>query len=509
MSQMPLSKVYKGRKTKLSHTMSTLSLSQKVTIGFVFRDFVCRKNRGEACCAFTAGLLAVLAFIGIMIAQPGLLNADHVSPAYKPPNIVMILVDDLGYADLGCFGNEEILSPRLDALAGEGKKFTMFRAGSSVCSPTRAALMSGVVPDRAGVPGVIRTHADNSWGYFSPNVDTLPQLLKTVGYHSAHIGKWHLGYESPNLPNDRGFDLFRGFLGDMMDDYYTHLRHGINYMRHNNEVLTVQGHATDVFTEWACEYIRNRAAKPEPFFLYLAYNAPHTPIQPREDWHRRVQIRAPNLPESKAKYIALVEHMDDAIGKVLDVLEEMNIAENTLVFFSSDNGGALGVGANNGNLRNGKGTMYEGGLRVPTIVRWQQKIKPGTETAVDAYTADLFPTFLEAARCETPFRQSLDGISLIPVFLGRETKMPQRDFYFVRRDGGPPYFGLTSKALISSNWKLVHNSSVSPLELFNLNDDPYEKTDLARQEPEQLGRMFRLLQRHIQRGGRVPWQQPD
>ena len=429
--------------------------------------------------------------------------------ADQRPNIVMILVDDLGYADLGCFGNKEILSPRLDALAKEGKKFTMFRSNSSVCSPTRAALMSGVVPDRVGVPGVIRTQTDHSWGYFSPNIDALPQLLKTAGYHTAHIGKWHLGYESPNIPNDRGFDLFRGFLGDMMDDYYTHLRHGINYMRHNNEAITVQGHATDVFTDWACEYLRSRAGKPEPFFLYLAYNAPHTPIQPKEDWLRRVQSRAPDIPESKAKYMALIEHMDDSVGQVFDVLDEMNIADNTLVFFSSDNGGSLVVGADNGKLRAGKGTMYEGGLRVPTIVRWPQKIKPGTETDVDAYTADLFPTFLEAARCETPVRQSLDGVSLLPVFKGDETEMPKRDFYFVRREGGPPYFGLTCEAVISGNWKLVHHSPVSSLELFNLRDDPYEQTDLSTRESGQYTRMFRLLQRHIQRGGAVPWQQPE
>ncbi|MCL2709474.1 MAG: sulfatase-like hydrolase/transferase [Planctomycetaceae bacterium] len=427
----------------------------------------------------------------------------------KHPNILMILVDDLGYADLACYGNQETITPRLDALARSGQKFTMFRTNSPVCSPTRAALMTGMFPDRAGVPGVIRTHANDSWGYFSPHADTLPQLLKTAGYHTALVGKWHLGLESPNLPNERGFDLFHGFLGDMMDDYYTHLRHGNNYMRHNAEVINVEGHATDVFTDWACEFIRDRAPKPEPFFLYLSYNAPHTPIQPAEDWLRRVQTRMPNLPESKAKYYALVEHMDDAIGKVLDVLDEMNIAENTLVVFTSDNGGAPGVGGNNGNLRNGKGSMYEGGLRVPTIVRWTPNIKPGTATAVDAMTADLFPTLLEAARCEVQPRQSLDGVSLMPVFLGREAEMPKRNFYFVRREGGAPFFGQTNQAVISDGWKLVHNAPTGPLELFNLSNDPFEQTNLAGQEREQFTRMFRLLQLHIQQGGRAPWQQPE
>jgi len=426
----------------------------------------------------------------------------------KRPNIVMILADDLGYADLSSYGNPDVQTPRLDALAKEGQKFTMFRANCCVCSPTRAALMTGVVPDRAGVPGVIRTRVDDSWGYLSPNVDTLPQLLKTAGYHTALVGKWHLGLQSPNLPNERGFDFFHGFLGDMMDDYYTHLRLGNNYMRYNAEVITPQGHATDLFTDWACAYIRERAAKPEPFFLYLAYNAPHAPIQPSEDWLRKIQARNPHLPVGKAKYAALVEHMDDAIGHVLDVLDEMKIAENTLVVFSSDNGGVPALGANNGKLRAGKGTMYEGGLRVPAIVRWQQKIKPGTETNVEAFTADLFSTFLEVARCEVKPRQSLDSVSLMPVLLGRESEMPRSEFYFIRREGGSPFFGLTNEAVISGNWKLVHNSPSSPLELFDLSNDPYEEKDLSKQDQAQFRKMFSLLQLHLQRGGKVPWQEP-
>ena len=438
-----------------------------------------------------------------------LFSADAQETSTKQPNIVMILVDDLGYADLACYGNPDALTPRLDTLAKEGLRFTMFRDNCSVCSPTRAALLSGVVSDRSGVPGVIRTHAENSWGYFSPNVDTLPQLLKTAGYHTGIVGKWHLGLESPNLPNERGFDFFHGFLGDMMDDYFTHLRHGNNYMRRNAEVITPKGHATDLFTDWACEYIRDRAVKPEPFFLYLAYNAPHSPIQPREDWLRRVQARHPNMPEKKAKYLALVEHMDHAIGQVLDVLEETKIADHTLVVFASDNGGALGFGAYNGKLREGKGTMYEGGLRVPMMVRWRGKVTPNTETAVDAAIADLFPTFLEAARCETTPRQSLDGISLMPAFLGRESDMPKRDFYFVRREGGAPFFGLTCEAVISGGWKLVHNTPSSPFELFDLSHDPYETTDLAKREPEQFRRLTRLLQLQIQRGGQVPWQRSE
>lgn len=424
------------------------------------------------------------------------------------PNILMILVDDLGYGDLSCFGSSETRTPRLDALAREGKMFTSFRANCSVCSPTRAALLSGVVPDRCGVPGVIRTHAENSWGYFSSEIDTLPQILKTAGYHTAIIGKWHLGLESPNLPRNRGFDRFQGFLGDMMDDYQTHLRHKNNYMRDNEKTIDPEGHATDLFTDWACKHIRERARKSEPFFLYLAYNAPHSPIQPKEEWVKRVRERNPGLSEKRLKYLALVEHLDDSIGKVLDVLDEMEIAENTLVVFTSDNGGSLGLGASNGELRDGKGSMYEGGLRVPMIVRWPRVVRPETETTLDAFVADLFPTFLEAARCETRPGQELDGVSLMPVLLDRETDMPARDFYFVRREGGNPFFGLTSESIISGNWKLVHNSPSSPFEMFDLANDPQEKNNLAQEKTEQFREMRLLLQRRIQIGGGTPWQAP-
>ena len=169
--------------------------------------------------------------------------------------------------------------------------FDNFYANSCVCSPSRAALLSGCYPDRVGVPGLVRDLPDENWGWLSPKVTLLPKMLKTAGYHTAIIGKWNLGLESPNLPNERGFDLFHGFLDDMMDDYWTHLRHGQNFLRLNDEVVDPQGHATDIFTDWACSYLKERSQAPEPFFLYLAYNAPHGPIQPKQDWLDKVRQR--------------------------------------------------------------------------------------------------------------------------------------------------------------------------------------------------------------------------
>ena len=207
------------------------------------------------------------------------------------PNILVILCDDLGRGDYSAFGTPDIRTPNIDRVAREGMTFDNFYANSCVCAPSRAALLTGKYPDRVGVPGVIRGEAENNWGWLSPDAKLLPAVLKPAGYRSALVGKWHLGFEAPNLPNARGFDMFRGFLGDMMDDYWTHLRNGRNYMRRNEQTINPVGHATDVFTGWACDYLKERASSHEPFFLYLAYNAPHEPIQPPPEWLERVRRR--------------------------------------------------------------------------------------------------------------------------------------------------------------------------------------------------------------------------
>ena len=293
------------------------------------------------------------------------------------PNILVILGDDHGYGDISAHHGPHIQTPNIDRIAENGMRLTQFYANSSVCSPSRAALMTGRYPDRVGVPGVIRTYPESNWGYFSRDAITLPSMLKQKDYHTSIIGKWHLGLEPENHPCKRGFDHFHGFLGDMMDDYYTHLRHEQNYMRKDLEVIDPRGHATDLFTEWAIDVIRGHAHSSQPFFLYLAYNAPHTPIQPPEDWIDRVRQREPDASPERVKYIALVEHMDAGIGRILDALENTGQLANTLVIYTSDNGGQLNVGATNGDLKGGKGQMYEGGIRVPTCAMWADGIEKG------------------------------------------------------------------------------------------------------------------------------------
>ena len=423
------------------------------------------------------------------------------------PNFIVILTDDLGYADYSAFGTPDIRTPNIDSIFHEGLTFENFYANSPVCSPSRAALLTGCHPDRVGVPGVIRHVEANSWGYLSRDAVLLPQVLKEAGYYSALIGKWHLGLESPNVPNERGFDFFHGFLGDMMDDYWTHRRGGHNFMRRNLEVIDPEGHATDLFAGWACEFLEERARKPEePFFLYLAFNAPHDPIQPPPEWLERVKVREPGASPVRQKMVALVEHLDAGIGRVLATLERTGLAGNTIVMFSSDNGGKLSFGANNGPLRSEKGHMYEGGVRVPFAVRWPGRIPAGTRTGHIGQLMDLFPTLAEAAG--TPVPAGIDGISLLPVMLNPDTEPVERTLYFVRREGGIEYGGKSIEAIRKGGWKLLQDSPFRGLELYNLDEDPLETTDRASQSRETLTALAAELRRQIQRGGKTPWQPP-
>ncbi|MDR3406074.1 MAG: sulfatase-like hydrolase/transferase [Chthoniobacter sp.] len=424
------------------------------------------------------------------------------------PNIIVILCDDLGRGDYSAFGTKDIRTPNVDRLCREGLTFDNFYANSCVCSPSRAALMSGCFPNRVGVGGMIREEdPDGNWGWLSPNAKLFPQLLKPAGYHSAIVGKWNLGINSPNTPPERGFDLFDGFLGDMMEDYWTHLRHGLNLMRHNQEPVSPEGHATDIFTDWARRYLDERSKSKQPFFLYLAYNAPHDPIQPKPDWLAKVKAREPGISEKRAKLVALIEHLDDGVGKVLAKLDETGLAKNTLVLFTSDNGGVLSNEANNGPWRSGKTHMYEGGLRVPGVVRWPDHVAPGTHSNRIVLLMDVLPTAMEMAGLTPP--QGLDGVSFLPTLRGETQPDLTRDLYFMWREGGMVHQGASTEALRQGDWKLVRDNVFAPIELYNLKDDPQETNDLANKEKSTFRNLSLAMRRQNQRGGSVPWQAPE
>jgi arylsulfatase A-like enzyme len=419
------------------------------------------------------------------------------------PNILLILVDDLGYGDLSSYGANDLQTPNIDKLMASGMRFDNFYTNCPVCSPTRASLLTGRYPDLVGVPGVIRTHLRNSWGYMSPHAVLLPKLLNRTGYHTAIIGKWHLGLESPNTPNERGFDHFHGFLGDMMDDYYHHRRHGNNYMRLNNKQIDPKGHATDLFTQWSVGYINSLSKKSQPFFLYLAYNAPHTPIQPPDDWLRRVKNRQPGISDRRAKLVALIEHLDDGIGKVITALNKSGQSENTLIIFTSDNGGQINVGANNGPLRAGKQDMYEGGIRVPMCAVWPNKIRSGSRSNRVALTMDLFPTICDVAGASITHK--IDGRTILPTLFDRGRPEEDRFLFWVRREGGGRYAGRAYYAARYGDYKLVQNSPFEPMELYNLKEDPKEQRPLGNKH-KMYRQLFNALRDHIIEAGAVPWQ---
>ncbi|WP_128548622.1 sulfatase family protein [Larkinella soli] len=447
---------------------------------------------------FPVLMLPGLAAIPFSATPPVSSKADR-------PNLLFILTDDLGIGDLSGYGATDCRTPHLDSLMRAGLRFSNAYANSTVCSPTRASLLTGRYPDLVGVPGVIRDNPADSWGYLDPRARTLPQTLKKAGYHTALIGKWHLGLEAPNRPNDRGFDHFHGFLNDMMDDYKTHLRNGKPWMRLNQKPDDRPLHATDLFTDWTLDYLRTRKGQKAPFFLYLAYNAPHSIVQPPAEWLEKVKRRQPGITEKRAKLVALIEHLDDRIGRVMQALRANGQADRTLVVFTSDNGGALNEGSLNGPWRGGKQDMFEGGIRVPAFAGWAGQIRPGSQTALRTMTMDWFATLVEAAGLPVP--ADIDGVSLLPTLRGQNQTL-DRTLIWVRRESSP-YDGQDYYALRKGDWKLMQNTPFEPYALYHLADDPHEDRNVRAANGPVIRELIPLLREHVRKAGAVPWQKPQ
>jgi arylsulfatase A-like enzyme len=418
--------------------------------------------------------------------------------AQEKPNIIFILADDLGYGDLSCYGAKDIKTPNIDKMAQSGIKFTRAYANSTVCSPSRAAILTGNYPDLVGVPGVIRDMPDNTWGNLKDDLETLPGALKKLNYNTALIGKWHLGYESPDVPNERGFDYYKGFLGDMMDDYYTHRRAGVNWMRENKQVIDPQGHATDLFTDWTLDYLETHKSKNKPFFLFLTYNAPHDPIQPPIEWLNKVKLREKDASIKRQSMIALIEHLDYNVGRILSYIQNSNFKDNTIIVFTSDNGGALQYGASNSPLSGGKGDMLEGGIRVPCLVQL-----PNSKNSIECNTPlilmDFFPTLIKFAG-----GNSIKGIPSKPILklFNQEDNTAQRHMIWMRREGHL-FGGKSYYAISDGRYKLLQNNPFTNYQLFDLAKDSLEIHPLDM--PEISTSLNKSLTKHIQNAGKIPW----
>ena len=433
-----------------------------------------------------------------------------------PANIVLIVSDDQGYRDLGCFGSKEILTPQLDRLAKEGTKLTQFYVTWPACTPSRGSILTGRYPQRNGIYDMIRNEAPD-YGYkYKPGeyeatferiggMDTrevlLPELLKSAGYVSGIFGKWDLGVHRRFLPLARGFDEFYGFVNTGID-YYTHERYGVPSMYRNNTPTTADKgtYCTDLFEREATRFLKTHHKK--PFFLYLPFNAPHNASnlnpairagaqgpESTKKLYPHLQAEAgfterkfgkygeklfklPNRAAKRLEYAASITAMDAAIGRVLDLLDHYQVADNTLVIFFSDNGG--GGASDNTPLRGGKGQMFEGGLRVPCIIRWPGRVPAGKTSDAFLTSLEILPTLLKSCQVNPPQDIILDGFDLLPVLQGETPSARNTMFWQRRHDIG----------VRVGDWKWVNSSRGSGL--FNLKTDIGEQQDLSATHPEKL-----------------------
>ena len=414
----------------------------------------------------------------------------------KKPNIVVILADDLGYGDLACYGRRDVQTPHIDRLAAEGLAFGDFHSNGAMCSPTRAALLTGRYQQRAGIDEVVRKDEPG----LPRNVVTIADRLGEEGYRTSIFGKWHLGDRIENNPVHYGFDEFRGHtFGD--SDYISHVdRRGDLDWWHNLELENDEGYNTVLLTDYAERFIE--ANRDDPFFLYLSHTAIHFPWMTPDDpphrrrgtdyteWHPDMNTDLSKLgPHQNVGPVVrrMIEELDESTGRVIDTLKRLELEHNTLVFFASDNGGYRdyqgvhkGERPSNGPFRGQKTQMYEGGHRVPAIAWWPDLISPGTETDETTMTMDLFPTFLDIADASrTSGDPRLDGVSLLPLLRQDADGLPERSLFwkmgqnFAVRDG---------------RWKLVKNGDRDP-ELYNLAKDPGEHLNVAEQNAEIVHRM--------------------
>lgn len=400
-----------------------------------------------------------------------------------PPNFVFILADDLGFADLGCYGGRAPVSPALDRMAAEGLRFTEAYANSPVCSPTRFALMTGrwQYRLRAGADEPIASRARGSAVLgLPPEHPTLPSLLRAAGYATALVGKWHLGYPPYFGPLKSGYAEFFGVLAGGVD-YFTHCDpYGVHDLNENDTEVFRKGYLTDLISARAVEFIERQRAAKTPFLLSVHYTAPHWPWETRADETESARIHK-SLPHldggSVETYRTMIRHMDEGIGAILGALERAGAAENTLVVFTSDNGGERF--SDNWPLVGGKMDLLEGGIRVPLIARWPGRIPAGRVSGQLAITMDWAATFLDAAAVAPHADYPLDGISLMNVLQDPSSTI-ERELYWRMKYR-------EQKAMRAGNWKYL---SLEGNEfLFDLAKDARERANLGRREAARLEAM--------------------
>lgn len=405
-------------------------------------------------------LARIGSYIAGFTAVPLLARTASATGQGAKPNLILIIADDLGYGDVKCFGSD-INTPNLDAIAAQGVKMTSFYVAAPICSPTRVSAMTGLYPHRTSLSGLPDSH-DGDQG-LSPDNITLPEVLKTAGYATGLMGKWHLGYSPKLRARRQGFDEYLGELAGS-SDFFDHTYDTDNvkqkWMFRNDTPHDQPAYLTDLWTSGAKSFITRH--KDHPFFLYIAYNAPHAPLAAPDG----------RTDQTRAVYKACVERMDAGIGQITQHLHELGIDENTLVVFFSDNGADETGSGSNGILRGGKRTVYEGAVRTPFVAKWPARINPGIVSAEPIISMDIFSTFAAAAGAKIPPGAGIDGRNVLKVLQGNATSPHEylcwrwQSVYGVRR----------------GKWKLVQeNGSITGL--YDLSVDIREQNDLQAQQP--------------------------
>ena len=422
-------------------------------------------------------------FLTRVVALVAALAPAPASAQDGPPNVVLIITDDLGYGDLGSYGAPDLRSPNIDSLARDGVRLTDFYSNGVLCSPTRAGLMTGRYQQRYGIESALPSNPEAE-GLVVTGA-SLPQLLKDAGYTTALTGKWHLGMRDEQSPEAQGFDYFFGFRGCCLD-YYEHTYGGPDRpdLWENGTQVRRDGYLTDLITAASVGFIERNAAG--PFFIDVSYNAPHWPYQPPDmpsvarNGGQHLQPFSDDT-STRADYVAMVERVDDGVGAILATLDRLGIADNTLVIFTNDNGGEWL--SRREPLFHRKWTVWEGGIRVPTLVRWPGRIPAGRVSDQVGITMDLTRTILELADVATP--SNLEGLDLLPILAGEAPEV-ERTLFWRTTVGGQ-----NQRAVRNGDWKLVVDGNATFV--FNLRTDPGERTDVANRRQDVAARLRPLV----------------
>ena len=421
-------------------------------------------------------------------------SASIVQSSYEQPNIVILLADDLGWADLG-FRGSDIQTPNIDRSAREGLTLNRFYS-MPICTPTRSALMTARDPMKLGT--IYAGFQPWQNGGVSPEEHFMPESFRAAGYQTAMIGKWHLGHTiEPLVPTSRGFDHFFGHLNTQVDYYDYTVAKGYDLQENGSSIKRPDSYATDIHASESVRYLTELRDPEKPFFMYVPFLAPHAPMQAPKELETKYSDRL-NRPFTKRTYAAMVDSLDQAVGQILDTLDAQGLTENTLVFFFSDNGGLEAFGADNGPYRGGKLQTFEGGIRVNALMRWPGQVDAGTQTDNVVSVLDIFPTFAQATGVTMGAAKKLDGQNRWKALKSAGEDPRSGDLYFASNS---PIFNKYHLALMEKKWKLVqvvdHQSQSTVVEnmLFDLPNDSKEENNLAETHTNEVKRMAEKIRK--------------